>query len=428
MPTEATIRSKAGTMGRAAEFHRVGSLCALAAGAWLGMAEAPVRMADVLMRPGTISLCMVAGVFVARWSFPTLIRGTGAVLADLRARAHLMVWAVLAGALWAVGNTLTVYAIRDVGLSVAFPLWNANGLIGLFWGVVLFRELRGASRGTQLRVVAGAHVIVLAAILLGLSLMRGQTQAQPHLAEGVAAALGAGLMWGTMYVPYRKAYLSGMNPLSFVKVFTVGELGTMTALAVMLAGGARPLELELSAHRGSLFWIFLGGFCWVVGDMFQQYATKLIGIGRGISLSNTNQLWGMLWGAFAFGEMAGATAGQRWMIVGGSVLMVVGTVAISSASASAGELRQTEVAMEREARLYGLAASSDTKPEANPAKRRQWDWLILVASGAVFLLLARQAKPPVGMAAPGWAIALAAAACGLMVFAGQRLWRATRFA
>ena len=36
----------------------------------------------------------------------------------------------------------------------------------------------------------------------------------------------------------------------------------------------------------------LGGFMWVVGDLFQNYATKYVGISRGIPLSNTNQFWG----------------------------------------------------------------------------------------------------------------------------------------
>ena len=55
---------------------------------------------------------------------------------------------------------------------------------------------------------------------------------------------------------------------------------------------------------GVLFWLFLGGFVWVVGDLFQQFAAKYLGIGRGIPLSNTNQLWGLAWGALVFGELA----------------------------------------------------------------------------------------------------------------------------
>ena len=50
---------------------------------------------------------MVAGVFTARWTFPTLLKGTRYVFADLAEKKHLIVWGLLAGALWAVANTLT---------------------------------------------------------------------------------------------------------------------------------------------------------------------------------------------------------------------------------------------------------------------------------------------------------------------------------
>src|SRR6201982_33937 len=127
--------------------HGLGGMCGLGAGVWLGAAEAPTKLVNSGLSPFAISLCMVAGVFTARWTFPTLIKGTRSVVSDLMQKKHLIVWALLAGALWAVANTLTVFAIRDVGLAIAFPLWNANSLIGIFWGWALFGELRGAERG-----------------------------------------------------------------------------------------------------------------------------------------------------------------------------------------------------------------------------------------------------------------------------------------
>jgi len=84
---------------------------------------------------------MVTGVFLARSSIPAFVRGTGFVRDDVRQAPHLIIWAVLAGCMWAVTNTMTIYAIRDVGLSIAFPLWNTNGLLGIFWGFLLFNEL-----------------------------------------------------------------------------------------------------------------------------------------------------------------------------------------------------------------------------------------------------------------------------------------------
>src|ERR1700758_2841215 len=151
---------------QAGSLHVLGVLCGLAAGVWLGAAEAPTKLVHAGFSPFAISLCMVAGVFTARWTFPTLLKGTSFVFADLMCRKHLLIWALLAGALWAVANTLTVFAIRDVGLAVAFPMWNANSLIGIFWGWLLFQEMRGAGFKTSSRVLGGALAIVSGAVVL----------------------------------------------------------------------------------------------------------------------------------------------------------------------------------------------------------------------------------------------------------------------
>src|SRR5439155_113761 len=141
---------------------------------------------------------------------------------------------------------------------------------------------------------------------------------------GAAAAPAAGALWGTMYIPYRKAYLTGMSPLAFVTFFTVGELGMMSALALADRGGLGALVAELSGARDVLFWLLLGGFVWVVGDLFQQYAAKYVGISRGIPLSNTNQLWGLVWGLLVFGELHGGARATYAQVIGGSLLMALG--------------------------------------------------------------------------------------------------------
>src|SRR6266550_4355780 len=279
---------------RLARLQRVGILSGFAAGVSLGIP------------PVVISFMMVIGVFLARWSLPALVRGTAAVRNDVRQAPHLVIWAALAGCLWAVANTLTIFAIKDIGLAIAFPLWNANSLLGILWGTLLFNELREAGAARWLGVWGGA-----AAMFAGATLLAVASSAQApggNALRGVAAALAAGALWGTMYIPYRKAYLTGMHPLSFVAFFTIGELGMMTALAVSFSGGPSPLWAELVRSREVLFWLLVAGFVWVMGDLFQQYAAKYVGISRGLPHSNTNQLWGLLWGVFVFGELKGAGA------------------------------------------------------------------------------------------------------------------------
>jgi drug/metabolite transporter (DMT)-like permease len=424
-PMETTIEA-----GRLAVLQGLGTLCAFAAGAWLGGAEAPIKIANPELSPTTVSLVMVAGVFLARWSLPALMRGTGDVGKDARQAPHLIVWAVLAGCMWAVANTLTIYAIRDVGLSIAFPLWNANSLLAIFWGFLLFHELRSAGWMRWLGVVGGALVMFAGAALLA---MASSAQAPAGKATwGVLAALGAGALWGTMYIPYRKAYLSGMNPLSFVTFFTVGELATMVPLALSYRGSAA-LWREIASAKPVLFWLVLGGFMWVIGDLFQQYAAKYVGISRGMPLSNTNQLWGLLWGVLVFHELRGAGRNVYAEVAGGSILMAAGAVAIAMSSASREEHARWQGAAEREGTRYGIAksyvrAAMEGKESGAGAKRRTiLDWVLVGSVTALFVLLGGMAVVPRGEMSLKWAAVISAAMLGLLIGGGVALWKRTRF-
>src|SRR6202166_943988 len=246
---------------RARKLHLLGILSGFTAGAWLGAAEAPTKLVSIGLSPIVISLIMVVGVFLARWSVPALILGTSSVRADVRRAPHLIIWAVLGGCLWAVANTMTIFAIRDIGLSIAFPLWNSNSLLGILWGFLFFKELRDAGWRRWIGVLGGALTMCAGATLLAIA---SSAQAPAgHSLRGVWAALGAGILCGTMYISYRKAYLSGMNPLSFVTFFTLGELGMMATLTVSYLGFA-VLWGELVSARGVLFWLMAGGFIWVI--------------------------------------------------------------------------------------------------------------------------------------------------------------------
>lgn len=412
--------------------HRIGVLCGICAGVWLGAAEAPTKLVNTGLSPYAISLCMVAGVFLARWSVPVFLKGTRAVLLDIRSNPQLIPFAILAGMLWAVANTLTVFAIRDVGLVVAFPLWNTNSLVGIFWGRFLFRELKGASAANILRVVLGTLAIIAAAVMLAFSTMQAGGVPTYHPAAGIIAACGASLLWGSMYIPYRKAYLSGMNPLSFVTVFTVGELGTMLALVLAFDPKTIPFLLHSTQARGVLFWLFLGGFVWVIGDIFQQYAAKYVGIGRGIPLSNTNQLWGFAWGALVFGELRHADAAHRLMVIAGSVVMVIGALAVSSAVAGVRESAFTADAIERECERYNLHRVHVLRAFrglAAPSQHRRdwWDDLILGCAVAVFVALASVARVPALHIRTAWAAVLAVVLVLSAGLCAWRLWKATQF-
>jgi drug/metabolite transporter (DMT)-like permease len=416
---------------RARRLQLLGILCGFTAGSWLGAAEAPTKLVMIGVSPIVISLIMVAGVFLARWSLPALVLGTSSVRADVRRAPHLVLWALLAGCLWAVANTLTIFAIRDIGLSIAFPLWNSNGLIGIFWGFLFFNELRQAGWRRWAGVLGGALVMCAGAAILAIA--SSSQSAAGHSYRGVWAALGAGVLWGTMYIPYRKAYLTGMNPLSFVTFFTFGELGMMSALALAYTGPSL-LWREITATRSVIFWLMLGGFVWVIGDLFQQYAAKYIGISRGIPLSNTNQLWGLLWGILVFGELGGRGQSTYVEVIGGSLLMIFGVGAIAFSSATGEEQQRWKEAAQRESRRYGVDSDyvqarfegRQAASEAQP-KRGAMDWLLVSVATAILAVFAAMAQVEAISVHWGAAAVLAVASLILLFVCGTALWRTTRF-
>jgi drug/metabolite transporter (DMT)-like permease len=433
MPAEPAPASPTSTQdpARHRSLQLLGILCGLAAGAWLGAAEAPTKLVSIGISPIVISVVMVAGVFLARWSLPALILGTSSVRADVQRAPHLILWALLAGCLWAVANTLTIFAIRDIGLSIAFPLWNSNSLLGIFWGFLFFNELREAGWRRWAGVLGGALVMCVGAAVLAIASASQSSSA--HSLNGVWAALGAGVLWGTMYIPYRKAYLTGMNPLSFVTFFTFGELGMMSTLALTYIG-VSPLWRQLVEARAVIFWLMLGGFIWVIGDLFQQYAAKYVGISRGIPLSNTNQLWGLLWGILVFGELQGKSHTTYLQVIGGSLLMMLGVGAIALSSASGEEQTHWKEAAQREGERYGVAADYvaarfEGRQAAGEALlvRTAVDWLLVAGATAVPLAFALIAHFPQFSFHLGPVLALTAALALLLILCGLKLWRTTRF-
>src|SRR6266705_3083366 len=124
---------------RSRKLQLLGILSGFTAGAWLGAAEAPTKLVSIGISPIVISLIMVIGVFLARWSLPALVLGTASIRADVRRAPHLLISAVLAGRLWAVANTLTFFAIRYVGRRAGDVLWS---------GLTRYGVVNAGERGT----------------------------------------------------------------------------------------------------------------------------------------------------------------------------------------------------------------------------------------------------------------------------------------
>ena len=167
--------------------------------AWRG-AEAPIKLVNPDISPITVSLIMVCGVFLARWSssrpHPRHIacsrrceggsasRCSGPFLPDACGRSPTR-------------SPFTRFAML-ASASPSPSVGNTNSLLGIFWGFLLFKELHLAGWKRWLGVLGGAVVMFAGATLLAIAFSSHQA-APGKAAFGIAAALGAGILWGTMY-------------------------------------------------------------------------------------------------------------------------------------------------------------------------------------------------------------------------------------
>jgi len=142
---------------------------------------------------------------------------------------------------------------------------------------VLFKELEGAKRGNISKVVLGGVAIVIAAVMLASSTLHGDTAAASHAGTRILAAIGASFMWGTMYgsLPqgiYQRDESALVRYSLYCRRIRHGA-GADTGVRC----GLHSPSFDLFHHRGLVFWLFLGGFVWVIGDLFQQFAAKYLG-------------------------------------------------------------------------------------------------------------------------------------------------------
>jgi glucose uptake protein len=63
-------------------------------------------------------------------------------------RSHLS--GIIGGMIWALGTSLSLLAANKAGYAISFGLGQGATMIGAFWGVFIWKEFKGASKGVNL--------------------------------------------------------------------------------------------------------------------------------------------------------------------------------------------------------------------------------------------------------------------------------------
>jgi len=238
----------------------------LAWGTWLTPSQ------NIPFRNQQIKTFYVAAANLVLALFVLLIRG-----------GESLSWAVfwppfLGGLVWAVSGFLAFTGTNRLGMARAFGIWApVNVLVSILWGVILFGEL--IHDGPQrLALFALALVIALTGVLLIIFAkgLRSSGPADPHARAGLWAAVGAGVLWGSYFIPVQLSAAS-----MWVAAFPLA-VGIFVGSALLAAFTRQPLRLDHASHYAR---VLSTGLLWGIGNYGMLLLVGEFGAGRGFTIS-----------------------------------------------------------------------------------------------------------------------------------------------
>jgi len=221
-------------------------------------------------------------------------------------------WPVfLGGVLWSIAGVTAFAAADRIGLARGVGIWiPVNLVVGLAWGIFLFKELAGASQKV-LALTAVSSVILGIGVLLILFARRGD--AKPDKSEGrrlwsgIFLAAIAGIFWGTYFIPIRA---SGASAWSAALPMSMGMAVGSLVLTLMYPA---PPKLEKPRHY---LLAGISGLLWSAGNYGMLMLAERIGTGRGFSVAQLNIIINAILGIYVFRDPPPRTRAARIALAG----------------------------------------------------------------------------------------------------------------
>ena len=282
-------------------------MCVMAWGSWLVPSQ-NVKFSNEQAKAFYVALSTLISMVIV-----VAIRGELGELAGAGA------WVpVLGGLIWAVSAYCAFLACNHIGLAKAFGIWAPLNIItSFFWGLVLFGQFRDADLMLGLLAFGSVSIAIVGILMIifagGTGGDSSDDSKKPML--GLAGAVGAGVLWGTYYIP--SAWLSRtadeaveISAYASALPLAVGMLIGSTVL-VLLSGKSPKLP-----DTGSYVRALSSGVLWALGNTTMLLMVKAIGPGPGYTIASLCVVVNALWGVFYFKDPHPKTKAAKLTIIG----------------------------------------------------------------------------------------------------------------
>jgi glucose uptake protein len=249
----------------------------------------------------------------------------------LSADRSAWLYALIAGALWNLGNILLVAGVSLVGLAVAFPI-----SIGLALVVGAVGSYLISPRGDPLLLFVGVGAVFAAVVVNSFAYRSAAASRQKVSSAGLWVCLLSGVLFSGFGPLLAKALTSPrpLSPYGVNVLFTLGALfTTVPAMSYFMkhsldgppVSGEAYWRGTAGAHAAGLF----GGFIWGLGTTFTFVPMAMVGTALAYAIGQSNPLVAALWGVFIWKEFRGAPRKSAVLVAVMFLLYVLGLLMLT---------------------------------------------------------------------------------------------------
>jgi glucose uptake protein len=254
-----------------------------------------------------------------------------------------IMFAMVGGAVWNLGNLLLVAAIAVAGMSVGFPIGGGIAwVLGIIVNYILVVMDKGHSEDDSSLLFSGVAVIVVAIILSMLSYRRLASEQKKPTTKGILLSISAGLMiaffYGLVVSSLDNSYVAGgsgsLTPFSAIFFFAVGVfISTFIFNPVFMRYPVQGERVVMKDYwSGTLKTHFVGvtgGAIWMLGMVLSFMAAGSAGPAISYALSNAAPVVAILWGVFVWKEFANAPKGTNRLLLFMFIAYLVGLTLVT---------------------------------------------------------------------------------------------------
>lgn len=269
-------------------------------------------------------------------------------IADLgQAEFSSIIFAMLGGILWNMGNILLVAAIAIAGMAIAFPIGGGIAwILGIIINYILILLSGQPATGRPLVLWIGVVIIISAIVLSGRIYDRISKERKQPSKKGIWLSVSAGLFiaffYGFVVKSLDPEFVSGgtgnLTPYTGIVFFALGVvISTLIINPVIMR---KPIVGEPVALK--LYWKgsmrehssgVLGGMIWMLGMVVSFMAVGAANPAISYALSNAAPVVAILWGIFVWKEFKGAPEGTNLLLTIMFICYIIGLTFITYSNA-----------------------------------------------------------------------------------------------